>query len=127
MRMRRYRDMRVWQLSMQLAVASYRCTQNFPVEERYGLTSQIRRAAVSVPLDSAVSFEKERSGDLLALDSGLNVLEKLDPRKCKAVELRYFVGLSIEETARALDASPATVKREWTIARAWLRRELTTA
>lgn len=65
--------------------------------------------------------------DVVALDEALDRLAAQDARKARVVELRYFVGLSIEETAQALDASPATVKREWTTARAWLRRELTTA
>ena len=65
--------------------------------------------------------------DVVALDDALNRLAAQDARKARVVELRYFVGLSIEETAKALDSSPATVKREWTTARAWLRRELTTA
>ena len=69
----------------------------------------------------------EDAVDVVALDDALNRLASQDPRKARVVELRYFVGLSIEETAKALDASPATVKREWNIARAWLRRELTTA
>jgi len=81
-------------------------------------------AAVSVPLESVVSFEKERSGDLLALDSGLNVLEKLDPRKCKAVELRYFVGLSMEEIAQALAVSEVTVRRDLRMAEAWLQNQI---
>lgn len=65
--------------------------------------------------------------DVVALDEALDRLAAHDPRKARIVELRYFVGLSIEETAQVLDTSPATVKREWTFARAWLRRELTTA
>jgi len=64
--------------------------------------------------------------DVVALDAALTRLAAQDERKARVVELRYFVGLSIEETAHALESSPATVKREWTAARAWLRRELTT-
>ena len=64
--------------------------------------------------------------DLLALHAALERLAELDPDQARLVELRYFGGLSIEETAEALDVSPATVKREWAIARAWLRRELST-
>jgi RNA polymerase sigma factor (TIGR02999 family) len=62
--------------------------------------------------------------DLLALHDALERLAGLDPEQARLVELRYFGGLSIEETAEALDVSPATVKREWALARAWLRREL---
>ena len=63
--------------------------------------------------------------DLIDLDEALNRLEQVDPRKAKVVSLRYFAGLSIEETAHAMDLSPATVKTEWAFARAWLHRELT--
>jgi RNA polymerase sigma-70 factor, ECF subfamily len=62
--------------------------------------------------------------DLLALHEALERLAALDPEQARLVELRYFGGLTIEETAEALDVSPATVKREWALARAWLRREL---
>lgn len=62
--------------------------------------------------------------DLLALDEALEKLAALDERKAKVVELRWFAGLSVEETAEALASSPATVKRDWEFARAWLLREL---
>jgi len=62
--------------------------------------------------------------DLLALHDALERLAALDPEQARLVELRYFGGLTIEETAEALGVSPATVKREWALARAWLRREL---
>jgi RNA polymerase sigma factor (TIGR02999 family) len=62
--------------------------------------------------------------DLVALDQALTRLEALDARKAKVVSLRYFAGLSVEETAAALDVSPSTVKNEWSFARAWLHREL---
>jgi len=62
--------------------------------------------------------------DLIALDEALQKLEKADPRKAKIVTLRYFAGLSVEETAAAMDLSPATIKNEWAFARAWLHREI---
>jgi RNA polymerase sigma factor (TIGR02999 family) len=62
--------------------------------------------------------------DLIALDEALGELEKIDPRKAQVVSLRYFAGLTIEETAAAMDLSPATVKNEWAFARAWLHRQL---
>jgi RNA polymerase sigma factor (TIGR02999 family) len=86
-----------------------------------------KRVGQRVSLDEAVSFQKERSQDLVALDSGLNALEKLDPRKCKAVELRYFGGLSLDEIARMLDLSPVTVRRDIKMAEAWLHREMQSA
>lgn len=69
----------------------------------------------------AAEPEPER---MLALDVALEKLEKIDPRKSEIVMLRYFAGLSIEDTAKALDISPATVKREWQFARTWLHREM---
>lgn len=83
-----------------------------------------KRAGIKVPLDEAVSFQRQRSRDLLALDSGLNSLEKLDPRKCKAVELRYFGGLSMDEIAQTLEVSAITVRRDLRMAEAWLRQEM---
>ena len=62
--------------------------------------------------------------DLVALDAALEKLAALDARQAKVVELRYFGGLSVEEAAEVLDVSPATIKRDWTLARAWLKREL---
>jgi RNA polymerase sigma factor (TIGR02999 family) len=76
-------------------------------------------------LDEAVSFPEKKDVDLVALDDALSELEKTDPRQAKIVELRFFGGLTIEETAEALRVSPATVKNEWTFAKAWLRLELT--
>jgi RNA polymerase sigma factor (TIGR02999 family) len=66
------------------------------------------------------------SVDIVALDEALQRLAAVDPQQCRIVELRFFGGLSIEETAEALGISPATVKRDWTTARAWLHHELTT-
>ena len=62
--------------------------------------------------------------DLLALDEALQALEQLDERMAKVVQLRYFAGLSVEETARALELSERTVKREWNVARSWLAHRL---
>ena len=62
--------------------------------------------------------------DLVALDSALTRLAALDPEQARVVELRYFGGLTVEETAEAMDVSPATIKRQWTMARAWLKLQL---
>ena len=80
---------------------------------------------VTLMLDDAVALPKQRNVDLLALDAALTELAELDARQSQIVELRFFAGLSIEDTARVLAISPATVKREWATARAWLRRETT--
>ena len=86
-----------------------------------------KRGGIRVPLDEAVSFQHERSRDLMALDTGLNALEKIDPRKCKAVELRYFGGLSMDEIAQSLEVSPVTVRRDLRMAEAWLYQEMRSA
>ncbi len=62
--------------------------------------------------------------DLVALDDALNALARLDPRKVQIIEMRFFGGLSVEETAEVLKVSPATVRRDWSIAKLWLYREL---
>jgi len=80
--------------------------------------------AEKLSLDETVSFPNQREIDLIALDEALKELERLDPQQTRVVELRFFGGLSIEETAEALRISPATVKREWSTARLWLRRQL---
>jgi RNA polymerase sigma factor (TIGR02999 family) len=71
-----------------------------------------KRARRRVSLESAVSFQPERSRDVVVLDSCLSELEKLDPRKCKAIELRYFAGLSMDEIGQALDVSPVRSSRK---------------
>jgi len=83
--------------------------------------------AAKVQLDEAVGFAAAKSNDVIALDDALKALEEIDPRKCKVVELRFFGGLSVEETAKALDISVATVGREQRMAEAWLHREMTGA
>src|SRR6516165_10972063 len=80
--------------------------------------------AVSVTLDEALGVSPEPAADLVALDDALKGLGKLDPRKTQVVELRFFGGLSVEETAEVLKISPDTVMRDWKFARAWLAREL---
>lgn len=80
--------------------------------------------AQPVPLEEGMLAESPASVDLLALDEALNHLKSFDPRKSRVVELRFFGGLTIEETASALDVSPDTVMRDWRFARSWLRREL---
>lgn len=77
-----------------------------------------------VALDEALTIAKERSEDLVALDEALNRLDEFDERKGKVVELRFFGGLSVEETAEVLQVSPVTVMRDWSMAKAWLHREL---
>jgi len=80
--------------------------------------------ALKVTLDEAALVTETRSEELLALDEALESLAAQDPRKSQIVELRYFGGLSIKETAEFLKLSQRTVEREWTMAKAWLYREL---
>lgn len=84
-----------------------------------------RDGGYTLTLDEGMAFAKARSIDLLALDDALNLLSKLDAQQSRIVELRYFAGLSIEETSRVLGISPATVKRDWATAKVWLHREMT--
>jgi len=83
-----------------------------------------RDAGYKLTLDSAVALPKNRSLDLVALDDALHELARLDPQQSRIVELRFFGGLSIEETSHVLGISPATVKRHWTTARVWLHNEV---
>lgn len=80
--------------------------------------------AVKLSLDDALGVAEKRDLDLVALDDALNRLAELDPQQSRIVELRFFTGLSIEETAEVLGISPATVKREWVTAKALLYRYL---
>jgi RNA polymerase sigma factor (TIGR02999 family) len=82
--------------------------------------------AVKVPLEEAMIATVDEQGiDLIALDEALDRLATIDEQQVRLVELRYFGGLSLEETAEALKISRATAARDWNVARAWLRRELT--
>jgi RNA polymerase sigma-70 factor, ECF subfamily len=83
-----------------------------------------KRAGQRVSMEEAVSFQPERSLELLALDGALTALEKFDQRKSRAVELRYFGGLSMDEIARTLDVSAVTVRRDLRLAEAWLNHEM---
>ena len=82
------------------------------------------RGAQLVTLSEAMEIRSENPPDVLALDEALNALSVADPEQSRIVELRFFGGLSIDETAQALRISPATVKRDWSTARLWLRRKL---
>ena len=77
-----------------------------------------------VALDEAAVVAGDRTADLVALDDAMTALAHLDPRKGQIIEMRFFGGLSAEETAEALNISPATVRRDWSIAKLWLYREL---
>lgn len=80
--------------------------------------------AAQVPADETIVAPERRIEDLLALDEALNHLERLEPRQARIVECHVFAGMTLDETALALEISPATVSREWALARAWLNRTL---
>jgi RNA polymerase sigma factor (TIGR02999 family) len=80
--------------------------------------------AVKLQLDDALGVPEQKSLDILALNDALDRLSEMDERQSRIVELRYFSGLSIEETGEVMQLSPATIKREWNSARAWLFREM---
>ena len=82
--------------------------------------------AVRVSLDEAMLPGGQRDADVVRLDEALDALTQVDPRKGRVIELRFFGGLSTEETAAVLEVSTKTVLRDWTFAKAWLRREMTT-
>ena len=83
-------------------------------------------AAENLPLDEALTIvSREKSVDLVALDEALNKLAQFDERQAKVVELRYFSGLSVDETAEVLNVSNVTIRRDWNMAKAWLHQEIT--
>ncbi|MBP6005092.1 MAG: sigma-70 family RNA polymerase sigma factor [Pyrinomonadaceae bacterium] len=84
----------------------------------------VRYGAEKISLDDAPTLAAEVNQELLELDTALTELESFDEQQCRIVELRYFAGLTIEETADVLKISPTTVKREWAIARSWLFRTI---
>src|SRR5258708_31583162 len=77
-----------------------------------------------IVLDDVAVVSGDRTGDLVALDDAMNALARLDPRKVQIIEMRFFGGLSFHETAEVLKGSPTTVRRDWSIAKLWLYREL---
>lgn len=86
---------------------------------------EAQRVAFDVAIDEAVVMSRPRAAELVALDEALDELAKLDPRKSRVVELRYFGGLSLEETAEVIDVSLMTVRRDWRAAKAWLYKRVT--
>jgi RNA polymerase sigma factor (TIGR02999 family) len=84
-------------------------------------------AAVHIPVDAAVVLSPEQVEEIVAVDLALERLARTDERKSKVLEMRFFSGLSVEETAEVLGVAPNTVIRDWNFARAWLRRELSGA
>jgi len=80
--------------------------------------------AAKIQVDESVAAPEQQNLDLVVLDDCLKALSEIDPEQARVVELRYFAGLTVEETAEVMHVSPTTVKREWRLARAWLHREI---
>ena len=80
--------------------------------------------AAKIQIDESVAAPEQQNLDLVVLDDCLRALAEIDPQQARVVELRYFAGLTVEETAEVMRVSPTTVKREWRLARAWLHREI---
>jgi RNA polymerase sigma factor (TIGR02999 family) len=107
-----------------LAIAAIAMRQILVERARARGASKRGGSRVRVTLDDALVADQGAPLDLVAIDDALSALADLDARQARIVELRFFGGLTIEETAEAVGVSPATVKRSWTIAKAWLKREM---
>jgi RNA polymerase sigma factor (TIGR02999 family) len=120
-----YKRMRFQDRAHFLAVAA-QAMRRILIEHARGRRTARRGGADArkVSLDEAAVIADEQADEMIALDDALQSLAALDPRKTRIVELRYFGGLEIEETAEVLGISAATVKREWSTARLWLHREI---
>lgn len=114
-----------WENRAQFFAVVAKIMRNVLVDHARSKSSQKRFSGQKLVLDDAISFPNEREIDLLRLEEALEILEKIDARQAKIIELRFFGGLSIEETAHVLKISDSTVKREWRFAKTWLQRELT--
>jgi len=114
-----------WQNRLHFVAMASRMMRRVLVDAARAKGNQKRGGgAQKVTLPDVLLAAEGPSPDLLALDDALNELDTIDPRKCKVVEMRFFGGLSVDETATALHVSKETVMRDWRIAKAWLAREL---
>ena len=124
MRLVDYKRMRVQDRAHFLALAAQAMRRILVEHARSHAREKRGGDARKVSLDQATSLADEKADGIVALDSALTGLFEFDPRKSQIVELRYFGGLTVEETAEVLEISPATVKREWNTAKLWLHREI---
>ena len=114
-----------WQSRAQFFALAAQAMRRIVVDHARGKHYQKRGGGLQVTFDEAMMISHERTADVIKLDDALTGLAQFDARKCRIVELRFFGGLSIEETAQVLAVSPGTVMRDWTMAKAWLQREIT--
>jgi RNA polymerase sigma factor (TIGR02999 family) len=114
-----------WRNRAQFFGISARLMRRILVEIGRARASQKRgRKILTVSIAEAVRLPKSQTFGVLELDEALKAFEKLDPRRAQVVELRFFGGMSVQETSQVLQVSPDTVLRDWRLARAWLRRQL---
>jgi len=123
MRLVDYKRMR-WQNRAHFFAVSAQVMRRILVD--HARSHNVKRGAgvPHVSLEEVAVVSGDRTADLVALDDAMNALARLDPRKVQIIEMRFFGGLSLEETAEVLKVSPATVRRDWSIAKFWLYREL---
>jgi RNA polymerase sigma factor (TIGR02999 family) len=113
-----------WQNRAQFFAIAARIMRRILVDHARARLTAKRNRGVTIALDGVDLGAEPRDVDLLALDTALEKLERVDARQSQLVELRFFAGLTVQETAIALSVAPITVKRDWALARAWLFREL---
>lgn len=113
-----------WQNRAQFFALAAMLMRQVLVDHARARNAAKRDGGIRLTLQDALSLSKKRSLDLITLDDALNALAEMDAQQSKIVELRFFGGLSIEETGEVLGISPATVKRHWSTARVWLHHEM---
>jgi RNA polymerase sigma factor (TIGR02999 family) len=114
-----------WQNRAHFFAVAAQVMRHILIDHARGQAREKRGGGVAViQLDEALVFSPEQSSELLEVDAALRRLTELDPRQGKIVELRFFGGLTVDETAAVLGISPKTVKRDWSVAKAWLHGEL---
>jgi len=114
-----------WQTRAHFFAAAAQVMRHILVDHARGHQRAKRGDGIpAVPLDEVAVLSEERSDELLAVNDALIKLTVIDPRKSRVFELRYFGGMTVDEASEALKVSPATVAREWRMAKAWLRREM---
>jgi RNA polymerase sigma-70 factor (ECF subfamily) len=114
-----------WQDRAHFFAVSAQMMRRILVNAAHARHTEKRGGAVPrVNLDDVPMMSDGKAGELVALDDALNALAKFDPRQAEVIELRFFGGLSVEETAEVLKISPRSVKRDWKLAKAWMMREL---
>ena len=116
---------RAWQNRAHFCAIAARSMREILVERARARKAAKRGGSrVRVTLDDGIAAARDSSVDMLALDETLTALSAMDPQLSRIVELRFFGGLTVEESAETLGVSPATVKRGWSLAKAWLKREM---